>query len=109
MPFQKGQSGNPNGSAGPRRFHAAVEKALASDDGKRLRAAVDSMLDQAAAGEQWAIEFLADRLDGKATQTVHVMRHAIELSDADLSNIAASRGDGTPEAQDSAEITSSVH
>lgn len=109
MPFEPGKSGNPNGTAGPKRFHAALERALAQDDGKRLRAAVEKMLDAAAAGEQWAINFLAERLDGKATQTVNVIRNARELTDNDLANIAAGGGEGVTDAADSAQVASSLH
>jgi hypothetical protein len=109
MPFEPGKSGNPNGTGGPKRFQAAVERALAQDDGKRLREAVEKMLDAAAAGEVWAIHFLADRLDGKAAQTVSVVRNATELSDSDLANIAAAGSAGTAEAQGGAEVPSSVH
>lgn len=109
MAWQKGQSGNPNGSSGPRRFHAAIERALAQDNSDKLRKAVDAMLDAAAEGQPWAIQFLADRLDGKADQTIRVARDAKQLSDADLADIAASSGDGTPESEIRPEVPSSVH
>src|SRR4051812_29386876 len=108
MPFEPGKSGNPGGTSGPKRFQAALERAMAQDDGKRLRAAVESMLDAAAAGEVWAIQFLADRLDGKAAQTVNVVRNARELSDGDLANIAAGSGEGTAESPDGAQVPSSI-
>jgi Family of unknown function (DUF5681) len=109
MPFEPGKSGNPNGSAGPRRFQAAIERALAQDDGKKLRAAVDKMLTAASKGEPWAIQFLAERLDGKATQTVSIIRDACELSDADLGYIAAAGSDRIAETQSGAKEPSSVH
>lgn len=109
MPFQPGKSGNPNGTAGPKRFAAALERALAQDDGKRLRGAIEKMLDAAQAGEQWAIQFLADRLDGKAAQTVSVIRDARELTDSDLANIAAGSSEGVTESPDSPQVSSSVH
>lgn len=94
MPFKPGESGNPNGNAGPKRFHAALERALTQDDGKRLRAAIEKLFDLAAKGEAWAIQMLADRLDGKAAQTVNVVRNERDLSDDDLANIAAESGEG---------------
>ena len=109
MPFEPGKSGNPNGTGGPKIFQAALERAMAQDDGKRLREAVEKMLDAAASGEVWAIQFLADRLDGKAAQTVNIVRNARELSDADLSDIAAGSGEGTAEQANSAKVTSSLH
>jgi hypothetical protein len=66
-----GQPGNKN-SAKPRRFIAALEKAIASDEGKRLRKCAEAVLDAAAAGEPWAVTELANRLDGKpAQQLIH--------------------------------------
>lgn len=68
MPFQPGQSGNPAGGAKIKRFFAALERACVQDDGKRLRAAAEKLLDLGAAGEPWAVQMLADRFDGKAAQ-----------------------------------------
>ncbi len=60
MPFEKG---NTHGSKG-RLFDGALRRAIAQDDGKRLRAAAEQLLNAAAEGEPWAINTLADRLDG---------------------------------------------
>ncbi len=109
MPFKPGVSGNPKGKAGPKRFHDALERAMVQDDGKRLRKAVESLLDLAAEGVPWAIQFLCERLDGKATQTIQVLKNERELSDGELANIAAGGGDGTAETQDGAEISPRVH
>lgn len=68
MPFKKGQSGNPKGRSIEKPWRATLDRALAQDDGKKLRAAAEKLLDQAAAGEGWAIKELGDRLDGKAIQ-----------------------------------------
>lgn len=68
MKWEPGVSGNPEGSKRQKRFLAALERALASDDSKRLRAAAEKLLDLAADGEPWAIKELADRLDGRAAQ-----------------------------------------
>lgn len=54
----------------PKQFDAALKRAIAQEDGKRLREAAEQLLDQAASGEAWAIRELADRLDGKTTQTI---------------------------------------
>jgi HPt (histidine-containing phosphotransfer) domain-containing protein len=48
---------------------AALNRAIAQDDSKRLRDAAERLLDIAAAGEAWAIKELADRLDGKPHQS----------------------------------------
>src|SRR2546430_8491327 len=73
MTWEAGQSGNPQGSQ-PRakRFLQCLERAINEDDGKRLRAAAEKLLDLAAAGEYWAVQMLADRLDGKPVQQVGV-------------------------------------
>lgn len=68
MPFQPGQSGNPEGGVKQKRFYAALDRAIAQDDGKRLREAAEQLLSLASAGEKWAVEMLADRLDGKPKQ-----------------------------------------
>lgn len=49
-----------------------LDRAIAQDDGKRLRAAAEKLIDLAASGESWAVKELADRLDGKAAQGVVV-------------------------------------
>jgi hypothetical protein len=61
--------GNTNATKN-RPFWQAVNRAIAQEDGKRLRQAAERLLDAAAAGEDWAIRELADRLDGKASQQV---------------------------------------
>jgi hypothetical protein len=68
MPFEEGNQL----AAGrkPKQFDAALKRAITQEDGKRLREAAEQLLDQAAAGEAWAIRELADRLDGKPSQTL---------------------------------------
>lgn len=61
--------GNTNATK-TKRFYDAVDRAIAQDDGARLRKAAEKLLDLAAAGEQWAVRELADRLDGKAKQQI---------------------------------------
>lgn len=70
MPFEPGQSGNPAGTQREKKFLAALNRAIAQDDGKRLRDAAEKLLDLAAAGEQWAVKELADRTDGKPKQQI---------------------------------------
>ena len=70
MAWQPGESGNPNGSKKERMFYGALNRAIAQDDGKRVREAAEKLLDLAADGEPWAIKELADRLDGKPSQTI---------------------------------------
>jgi hypothetical protein len=70
MAWKPGESGNPEGRALNKPFLDAVSRAIAQDDGKRLRKAAEQLLDAADAGEPWALQMLADRLDGKPKQQV---------------------------------------
>lgn len=72
MPFAPGQSGNPAGYRREAKFAAALERAIAQDKAQRLRDAAEKLLDLAAAGEQWAVKELADRLDGKPKQATEL-------------------------------------
>ena len=72
MTWKPGESGNPEGNKKQRRFLAALERAMRSDDGAKLRAAAEKLLDCAAGGEPWAIRELADRLDGKPIPIIDV-------------------------------------
>lgn len=112
MPFKKGQSGNPDGPKEFYSFRAALKRAVVQDDGKRLRKCAESLLDLAAAGEAWAVKELADRLDGKATQSLSVElrdRTAEEMLDAELIRIAASGRAGTAEASGGSGESDRVH
>ena len=68
MPWEPGQSGNPDGPRKYKKFLASLERSLLEDDGKPLRAITDKLRDAAISGEPWAIQMVADRLDGKAVQ-----------------------------------------
>lgn len=72
MPFKPGESGNPAGSAAIKPFLAALNRAIAQDDGVKLRRCADNLLEKAAEGEPWAVQMLADRLDGKPRQQTEV-------------------------------------
>ena len=72
MPFVPGQSGNPTGTQPNKPFLAQLAKAIAQDDSKRLRQCAETLLDLAATGESWAVQMLADRLDGKPRQQTEV-------------------------------------
>lgn len=67
MATSGGQPGNQNATKN-KVWIAALNRAIAQDDGKRLRAAAERLLDLAAAGEIPALKELGDRLDGKPTQ-----------------------------------------
>lgn len=51
-------------------FNDALRRSIAQDDGKRIRAAAEKLLDLAADGTPWAVRELIDRTDGKAMQAV---------------------------------------
>lgn len=57
----------------------AILRAVAQDNGVKLRQAVDKMIELAAAGEQWAVKELFDRLDGKAVQQIHATGSALTI------------------------------
>jgi hypothetical protein len=65
-----GQPGNQNAATKNKPFWDAVTRAIAQEDGKRLRRAAEKLLTLAAKGTPWAVKELADRLDGKAHQSV---------------------------------------
>lgn len=94
MPFQPGQSGNPEGRRKEKLWAATLHRACLQEDGKRVRKAVEQLLDLAAAGEPWAIKELADRLDGRPAQMIvgdadeplqvnQIIRTIVDPSDSD--------------------------
>jgi len=63
-------------------FLDALRRALAQNP-QKIGRIVDKVLDQAEAGEAWAVKEVADRLDGKAVQ-------ATTLEDADGNSLVTS-------------------
>ena len=75
-----------------RLFDEALRRAIAQDNGERVRACAEKLLDKAAEGEPWAVNTLADRLAGRPDQNVNVTREVKDLSiDELLAAIAAER------------------
>lgn len=71
MTFIKGKSGNPGGRVKEKPFLEALKMALNSDpDRMKLRKIADKLISEAIKGEAWAVNMVADRLDGKALQIV---------------------------------------
>jgi hypothetical protein len=66
MPFEVG---NKHG-AKRREFEQAIRRALASEDGHKLRRIADAVVELATAGERWAVEMLRDTLDGRPAQQI---------------------------------------
>lgn len=60
--------GNQNAAKG-KMFEGALKRALARNDGSLNRIA-DKLVTEAENGEQWAVQMIADRLDGKAKQQI---------------------------------------
>lgn len=93
-------SGAPEGNNNYKKgaiFNDALRRAITQDDGKRIRAAAEKLLDLAADGTPWAVRELADRTDGKAIQAVALsgelaLKKAEELTDDELAAIAANSG-----------------
>ncbi len=82
--FKPGESGNPAGGQKTKRFYNALDRAIVQDDGKKLRAAAEKLLDLAEAGEAFALQMLADRLDGKPAQEIqHSGDLIVNLTNAD--------------------------
>ena len=91
MAFEKG---NTLGAKG-RVFDGALRRAIAQDDGDRLRKAAEQLLTLASEGEAWALKELADRLDGKAQQNVSIERKDVrDLSLAELAEAMAAEIEG---------------
>ena len=74
MAWAKGQSGNPKGRAAEKPFADALRMEIkaAGEDHQKLRAITRKLLDKAEEGDMQAINCLADRLDGKPSQSVEV-------------------------------------
>jgi hypothetical protein len=96
-------------SAKNKLFDGALRRAIAQADGDKLRQAADALLDAAADGKPWAIALLADRLDGKADQTVHVNKSVEKLSLVELAAEVAEIRAGNPAQAQGADGPSPVH
>jgi hypothetical protein len=83
MTFLPGNQANPGGRPKDKRFTEALRLALmrevdeTDDDGKptgakttKLRQIADKLVAQALDGESWAIQQVADRIDGKPPQAI---------------------------------------
>jgi len=62
--------GNRNSSTEKRLFADAVRRLAVQQDGRELRAVVESLFTSAKSGEVPAIKEIADRLDGKVPQGI---------------------------------------
>lgn len=65
------EEGNKAAAKG-RTVEKLLERILLQEDNKRLRAGLELLMDKVAEGDQRALEFVTERLDGKARQAVDV-------------------------------------
>lgn len=91
--------GAPKGNqyaAKAKEFEGALKRALVRADGSLNRIA-DKLVEQAEAGEQWAVQMVADRLDGKPKQQTEItgaddgplsIRHIISEKPLDMAQWA---------------------
>jgi hypothetical protein len=111
MPFAKGHSGNPGGRSTEKAFENALRAAVNAEDPKtkrrKLQMIAESVVTAATAGESWAVNIVADRLDGKPAQSMDMTVRRLgakELTDDDLADIAAGGSDGAADAPDNPPI-----
>jgi hypothetical protein len=65
----KFEEGNQAAAKG-RTVEKLLERILIQEDHKRLRQGLEVLMDKVADGDQRALEFVTDRLDGKARQAI---------------------------------------
>ena len=122
MAFQKGKSGNPGGRSKEKAFTDALKLELNRETGdgadkrKKLNAIAEKLVACALNGDSWAIQQVADRLDGKPAQeanlTIDDKRDATDWTRAELVAFLNERRDGgagASEADGRGEQPDSVH
>lgn len=73
MPWQPGQSGNPEGSKKRKIWRDAIDRAIKrreQDDPLALEKLADKLLGAVADGDVGAMKELGDRMDGKVAQAI---------------------------------------
>lgn len=73
-------------ASGQKVFDAALRRAIAQGMSEQVRQAAEALLISAASGVPWALQMLAERLDGKAPQSVEV-KHTKSLDDLSLDEL----------------------
>lgn len=71
-PFQKGQSGNPNGRPKSKPFRDALNRVIqeSGDDDEALNVIARALYNKAKEGDVAALREFADRFDGKVAQAI---------------------------------------
>ena len=106
--------GRPIGSTKEKAFAEALRVAVnrpGNGGVKRLHLIADRLVTEAIAGEGWAIQQVADRLDGKPAQeaTMTILRAVTELTDSEIAaRIAALRGIGATDGDVAPEVDTPV-
>ena len=113
----KGVSGNPAGRPSEKPFTDALRAALNETDPRTKRRNLVSiaakLVDCAIAGDAWAVQHVADRLDGKPAQesTVNINNRTLtELADTEIATRIAelrARGAGAVDGDGEASLDSS--
>lgn len=88
--------GNKNATKN-RPWAEAINRALLAEDGKKLRALAEKLIEKALEGDVAALKEVGDRSDGKPHQSVALsgevsLRKAVELTDDQLAEIALASG-----------------
>ena len=68
MAFEQGNQAAAKG----RVVEKLIERINLQEDSRRLRQGLEALMDKVADGDQRALEFVTDRLDGKARQAIDV-------------------------------------
>ena len=91
MTFVKGKSANPGGRRAEKPFFEAIKMELSAAGGnhKALREVARKLIEQAMLGEPWAIQMIADRLDGKPAQESTVTIEKRDASDWSMAELDA--------------------
>lgn len=96
MAWKPGQSGNPLGRTSEQAYTNCLRAALNAEDPKTKRRYLQLGAERVALayaeGEPWAVNHVADRLDGKPHQTsevTHNQRSLTEMTREELLRIAA--------------------
>ena len=73
--FVKGKSGNPKGSPKKAKCIPDILRSITSEkaDGyeTKLHQILNNVVNQAVKGDQWSIQFVADRMEGKPAQVIN--------------------------------------
>jgi len=109
MPAHKGSHNRANGKI----VLDSLRKHAVQEDWKSLREGAAKIWQAYANGEQWAVNYIADRFDGKAHQTSEVTINRVnsleDLPTHELERIAFGSGQDTSEAASGEQEHRPVH